>query len=461
MIGVGLVATLLAPCAPDTAEPTSERASGGTRVREVEPRPLIVDPPTPSEPKVPDPELQRLEPSIHSALTPPVVARLRAVDAESSHRDDYFAKMGGSSIQSHAFLHCFARDGDNLDLAEHASLAPTLEHFRAGRAAGSNPFSRESIAARVGWSLRQGLTGRPSRILQEVRETNARYALLFFGGNDVQGRNPRTFVERLERAMEQLLGRGVIPILGATTPRGDDEQMDQWARRFNRLSRGVAMAWQVPFVDFYQALEPLPGRGLAGDGVHPNTLLDGGRGRACVFHDKGRQHGSNQRNLRTLESLDRIHRVVSGSQGALDPEPRPLYGEGSASSPLRLVSVPYGERSTAVEATLDGYGCEGAPALGGPERVYRVRTSSPMELEVNVFVEGERNAHVVLLGADADPATCVALGDSELRVSLAAGVHHLVVEWPEAEAASATVVIDVPASDGAYSNELLGGRRGR
>lgn len=441
----------LAPCATppertesaQAAEPTgAERSTQGplevAASAEEELR-LIPDPP-------PDPALTWVPPAIHSALTPAVVRRLRELRAAADRRDDVFIKLGGSSVESRAFLHCFAYDGDNLDLADHGELAETLAFFRGGNAAGSNPFARESAAARVGWSLRQGLAGRPSHALQEARATDGRFALVFFGGNDVQARRPRRFAERLERMLDQLLDRGLIPIVGATTPRGDDPEMDGWARRYNRISRAIAQAWQVPYLDFYVAQDPLPGRGLAGDGVHPNTLVEGGRGRACVLTEEGLEHGSNQRNLRTLELLDRLRRTVLLGEGAPDPEPRAMRGDGSAASPLRLTRIPFGERVTPGEGSaLSAYGCEGSEPSGGPERIYRLRVEEETALEVNVFAD--EGARIYLLGPQVDPLACAAHGGEDLEVTLARGVHHLVIELSPAQEEPVTIVIDRPVGD--------------
>jgi len=449
-LGLSVAAiSALAPCATPPEPTESARAPEPTGAE----RPAPVEPPSPAEEEIrlvpdppPDPALTWVAPAIHSGLTPAIVARLRELHAAADHRDDVFIKLGGSSVESRAFLHCFAYDGDNLDLADHGELAETLAFFRGGNAGGSNPFARESGAAQVGWSLRQGLAGRPSRALQEARATDARFALVFFGGNDVQARRPRSFAERLERMLDQLLDRGLIPIVGATSPRGDDPEMDGWAKRYNRVSRAIAQAWQVPYLDFYVAQDALPGRGLAGDGVHPNTLLEGGRGRACVMTEEGLQHGSNQRNLRTLELLDRLRRTVILGEGAPDPHPRPMVGDGSAASPLHLTRIPFGERVAPGEGSaLTAYGCEGAEPSGGPERVYRIRVEEETALEVNVFAD--EGARTYLLGAEADPLTCAAHGGEDLEVTLARGVHHLVVELSPEQEDPVTIVIDRPVAD--------------
>jgi len=425
-----------------TSAQTGEQTEAGERTR---PPPVAEpeEPETDVEPE-PAPPLRRRPPRIHSRLSPSTVAHLRAIAATADLRDDVFAKMGGSSIESFAYLHCFASDR-HLDLGGREELRPTIEFFRGGRAdRRHNPFRRRSLAAHKGWSLRHGLTGRPTRIVRELRATRARYALLLFGGNDVQARNPRRFGTQLEKTVETLVHRGVVPVLGSTSPRGDDPAMDLWARRYNRISRGIARAWDLPYINFYLALEALPRHGLARDGVHSNVLLDGGRGRPCVFTEEGLQRGMNVRNLRTLESLHRL-RSVLGGQAAPDPEPERPTGEGTAASPLHVASAPFAERRGAADlsASLDGYSCEGSASADGPERVYRVLLGEPTTLWLSTLAR-RGTARVYVLGAELDPASCVASGE-ELEIELGPGVHHIVAELqPEGDGASLTFMLDYP-----------------
>ncbi len=441
-LGLGLIA----PCGnPNPAIGTPAPQTGAERPPTTERTPPMASPPAETEPeplRAPDPPLAQRPRHVHGRLSPRTVERLRQIAARAELREDVFAKMGGSSIESLAYLHCFGTDR-NLDLGGREALRPTVEFFRRGRAGGRrDPFRRQSLAAHKGWSLRHGLTGRPSRIIQELRATRARYALVLFGGNDVQARNPRRFGEQLEKVLESIVGRGVVPVLGSTSPRGDDPMMDVWARRYNRMSHGIARAWALPYIDFYLAQQELPNRGLAGDGVHSNVLLEGGRGRACVFTEEGLERGMNMRNLRTLESLHRLRAVMAGEPPP-DPEPEPSVGEGTAASPLRVAYAPFAEHLLApsLGASLDGYGCEGAGPAPGPERVYRVRVEEPTRLWFSTLAR-RGTSRVFVLGAEPDPASCVAAG-SEVEVELSPGVHHIVAELqPQREDATLTFMLD-------------------
>ncbi|MEM9862105.1 MAG: SGNH/GDSL hydrolase family protein [Myxococcota bacterium] len=469
---VGLL--LLAPCAPAPAVVAPSSQSGSeTPARPSEATPsaeaVSTQDPTPTSVEAPfePPTLHRRTLALVSEATPAMDEALARIAARRERNDQVFAKMGGSSVESRAFLHCFSRDR-GLNLAEHEALRPVLEHFRSGRIGRDDPFERESLVAQVGWSLRQGLTGRPTRAIQEINATRARFALAFWGGNDVQGRNPRRYAERLIQLIESLEQRGVIPLLAATTPRGDEPSMDGWARRYNVITRGIAEALHLPYVDFYAALADLPNRGLAGDGVHPNVALDGGRSFPCDFSEERLQRGQNQRNLRTLQLLGIAHASMlrglsagaedregetnpsanedpaaapnGGSLAAQSAPPRPAANGGGESAPDAALGseptpaaeaqywidgVPY---STVVhgESERASYACEGADGLTGPERVFHLRIEESVALEARL-VRGEGT--VIFLGRDEDG--CISRGRNALSMVLEPGDHRIVVESDE------------------------------
>ncbi|MGB5503850.1 MAG: SGNH/GDSL hydrolase family protein [Polyangiales bacterium] len=226
-------------------------------------------------------------------------------------RDDAFSKMGGSSVASRAFLHCFATP--YVELGEHGDLAETVEYFAAGR---RNSFNRESDAAGVSWNLRYVLGGRPANFRNELERTQARWALILFGGNDAQNENERVYFKRLVYLVEELAAMGVVPVLGAALPRRNSYK-DRWIGRFNAITEAVAKHWSLPYIDYHAALSALPRKGLARDGVHPNVLGQGGLQAACQLTEKGLRYGNNLRNLLTLEMLDAVRKAVgAGDSGS-------------------------------------------------------------------------------------------------------------------------------------------------
>ncbi len=238
-------------------------------------------------------------------LDPAVAANVLGIYARNpALRDDMFAKMGGSSVVSKAFLYCFA--APYVDLGEHTDLQETIDHFRTGQ---RNSFNRRSLAAGVSWNLRYALGGRPANFREEIDATDARWALVLFGGNDAQNRNERVYARRLVYLVEKLAAMGVVPVLGSASPRLNKTK-DRWIRRFNAITQAVATHWKFPYVDYHTAMTELRRKGLARDGVHPNVLGRGGVRQACRLTEKGLQYGNNLRNFLTLKMLDALRRVV-------------------------------------------------------------------------------------------------------------------------------------------------------
>ncbi|MEM7137629.1 MAG: SGNH/GDSL hydrolase family protein [Myxococcota bacterium] len=259
-------------------------------------------------------------------LRPEVEANIIEIRARSTElTDDVFAKMGGSSVESKAFLHCLATP--YVDLAGREDLQETIDFFNVAR---KNAFNRRSLAAGVSWNLRYALGGRPANFRKEIRDSDARWALVFFGANDAQNQNERIYLKRLVYLIEELEQMGVVPVLGAASPRRGKTR-DLWIQRFNAITEAVALHWNLPYVDYYGAMKVLPRRGLARDGVHPNVMGRGGARAACQFTDEGLRYGNNVRNLMTLQMLDQLRRLAST---APLPEDHGEFDEADLGEPL-------------------------------------------------------------------------------------------------------------------------------
>ena len=361
-----------------------------------------------------------------SPITARMVAAMRAIAARApERRADVFAKMGGSSVVNRGFLHCFDPSEGDVDLAGRDALLPSLAFFRAGRVNTRSPFTRTSLAAAVGWSIRQGMGGRPPYVVQELRATNARWGLAFFGSNDVMGKNAHQFAARLDRLVSVLSAEGVVPVLGATYPRvARDAAMNEQVRRYNRVSAALAQAMGLPYVDFHQAMLPLPGRGLAADGYHPNSYTVGPRSRACDFTETGLRFGNNQRNLLTLTTLDALRRTVVEGEAPSSTE-LPTAGEGTRASPLRVRTLPFAARVLVSEFAEQEGGsvCEGAGRVG-PRHVARVRLDADTRVRVSAVSMGALEMHLEIVRPD---GSCVGGGTDEEVVTLPAGTSEIAI----------------------------------
>ena len=362
-----------------------------------------------------------------SPLTPFAVARLRAAMAvDATLNDDVFAKVGASSTVSTSFLYCFA--GNGVDLDGRDELSETIAHFSAGDAAGTTPWRRESGAAVVGWSARNVLAGDPSALDTELDRLRPRFAVVMYGTNDIQRRDPDGYYGDLMTLNRQLLGRGVLPVFSSIMPRDDDPSADALVPTYNAIVRGVAQHFQVPFVDLHQPLLSLPDHGLGPDHLHCNAYAGG----ACVFTDEGLLHGYNWRNLLTIQALDRLVRSVLGDAEAPDPPQPERRFAGTAADPVRITTLPFTDARDTRDfgpSALDAYpGCAAAQDESGPEVVYRLDLDAPATVQAFVADEGDVDVDLHLLGDATDPGTCLQRDHRGFAASLAAGTWYFVVD---------------------------------
>ena len=210
-------------------------------------------------------------------LSDAVTEHVREIHARNAELlDDAFSKMGGSSVASKAFLYCFATP--HVELNDHQELAGTVDYFNTGR---RNSFNRQSQAAGVSWNLRYVLGGRPANFRQELAATQARWALILFGGNDAQNENERIYLRRLVYLVEQLEEMGVVPILGSALPRRNTYK-DRWIRRFNAITEAVAEHWSLPYIDYHGAMTALPTQRLSPRWRAPKCIGAGRRSKPHV-----------------------------------------------------------------------------------------------------------------------------------------------------------------------------------
>ena len=368
----------------------------------------------------------------HSPITPALAAHLRDIAArDPAQRESVFAKIGDSQTVSTNFVYCFA--GSRIDLAGRTQLQSTIDHFVSGNAAGANPYVRVSLAATVGWSAWAALAGSPSPLSQEVSAIVPRYAVIMFGTNDLQNRDPYRYAGNLLDIADLLVAAGIIPLFTSVPPRDDDAAADLWVPRYNAIVRGVAQSRQVPFIDLERELRPLPNHGVGPDGIHLESLVTSTGSMPCAFSATGLQHGANIRNFLTLESLDRARRALSDpSAMAPDPSAPFLAGSGTAADPFVVASLPVTDaRNTAVAGTraISTYpGCAAPQDESGPDIVYRFVATRPVRVRAMVFDRGSVDTDVHVLGGAIDGASCIARDDRGIVLDLVPGTYHFVVD---------------------------------
>lgn len=357
-------------------------------------------------------EVLYVEGAIHSPITPALVERLQALAA---HSPDVFAKVGDSITASDDFFDCF--DGGAVELGSHGSLASTIAYF-------DGSFERTSLAAVGGTTSQDAMTGAPCPLDQELDAIDPRYAVVLFGTNEVRyGWAVDAYGVALWNLVDRISARGTIPILSTMSANVGYPEADARIPTFNRVVRAIAQGYGIPLIDLHLALEPLPGRGISGDGLHPSTAPSG----ACRLTADGLSYGYNMRNLISVEALSRARAAVAGT--ALNAVAPTRGGHGLHADPFvaTLPLVDLGDTSSGDPAIDHGCGTVGS----AHEIVYRLQLASSTTLA----------AHV--MGRDVDPevhvihdGTCVASGDRSATVTVGAG--------------TVTIVVDAGADDGRF-----------
>jgi GDSL-like Lipase/Acylhydrolase family len=244
----------------------------------------------------------------HSPMTAPVVERLRQVLAVSPGRRDVFAKIGDSNTANTTFLTCLA--GGDVELGARADLAATRAFFGGRADDRRTSFDRTSLSATKGWLAGQVVAGSPSPLVREIDAVTPAFAVVMLGTNDDRPGGVEVFARNLPRVVDGALARGVIPLLSTLPPRNDAPAADARVLELNRVIRALAESRQVPLMDLYAALLPLPRHGLVADGIHLASVWESGTPRACRFTPAALEKGMNVRNLLVLEALDRARRFL-------------------------------------------------------------------------------------------------------------------------------------------------------
>ncbi|MCD4687276.1 MAG: SGNH/GDSL hydrolase family protein [Anaerolineae bacterium] len=215
------------------------------------------------------------------------------------------SKAGDCNSTEWMFLHAFGTA--QYQLGEYGTLQSVVDQFAAS-------FDYRTYAAHNGlnvlavhdplWAIATACEGGETPLQCEYRVHNPSVAVIMFGTNDLLVLTPEQFDRNLRRTIHETIQAGIIPVL-STFPRYI--QHPEHTILFNQVVVRVALDFNVPLINLWLALEPLPGHGIDDDGFHLNGPITG----AGDFISEANLHtGYPMRNLVTLQTLDVIWREV-------------------------------------------------------------------------------------------------------------------------------------------------------
>ncbi len=386
-----------------------------------------------------------------SPIDDAIALRLRAIAARGTGRGTVFSKVGdsistnGPGIGGGNFLNCF--DGPiegtvswetNVRLGPYSALAPTIMHFRSTLIGADDSWTRPSLATRISMTARWAINGTPSPLEQELTAANPRYAIVMYGSNDIGfvgapytlAEGAEYFENNMRTITDRLIAAGVIPLLTTMPP---DAAALRIVPVYAGVVRGIAQGRQIPLIDYTRELLALgPPHGLASDGTHPTCAAYN----SCCWFDAVSlsRHGYNVRNLITLQALERMHQVFELGVPRLDPFAAHLTGDGSTSSPFVISQLPFGELRDLRASTFrptEALSCAGAPAVVGPQNLYRLVLNRTTSLRV-VLVDGITRQQRISLLSSPSLSSCRQSASRIIATTLPAGTYYLAVNAPGA-----------------------------
>jgi len=378
--------------------------------------------------------------AVTSPVTEHVAERLRAIAGANATREPHvFMKVGDSHTVSTNLLYCFAGAAQpkyQLALDGREALLPSIDHFRQGSIAGSTPFDRPSSAAMVGKTASWAISGNPAPVEQEITASNARFAFVSYGSNDMQmgvtfATAAYPFYSNLSQLLDQLEQAGIVPIVAGLPPRGDPSAA-LWATTYDSITRGIAEARQLPYLSMYVGTKGLPNQGLVSDGLHGNVYVTGGSAQPCVFTPTALKYNYNFRNLESIQQLDVVKRVVLDSAAAPDAPIVGPTGDGKVASPIVIDALPFthaADTKSGGETLIDQYsGCASSANESGPEHYYQLEITQTTPIRAMLFDRSGVDVDLHLLSGGTNGAACVERHDRLIERTLAPGTYTLVVD---------------------------------
>lgn len=222
---------------------------------------------------------------------------------ELGNNSQAFSKVGDCGSTPAWFLGDFDSGPRFYRLGEHNDLEEVIQEFQGS-------YGRTSLAAKSGfnassifsllWANREICQPDETPLACEYRVHKPSFAFIMLGSNDVYHQD--SFEPQMRRIIEYSIENGVIPILST---KADNLEGDG---SLNATIVRLAVEYELPLLNYWRAVQPLPNQGLQEDEVHitwgPNRFDD----------QEVMRKGWPWRNLTALQTLDATWRAATSTQ---------------------------------------------------------------------------------------------------------------------------------------------------
>jgi len=229
--------------------------------------------------------------------------------ARETPRDAHmFSKVGDSMTASPYFLVPFG--AGEYDLGEFADLEAVVSYFGAQvDDAGNTAFNRVNYANALGfstaaaldttWAVADECEPNETPLGCEYRVSNAAFALIMFGTNDVMAFDATLFDYFMRLVILDTIAADVVPVLYTMPIRPEAPEL---SAVFNQIILKIAADYDLPVINLVVALEPLPNGGVDLDDTLHLTYPEP-PGSVAEFTEENLGAGYTVRNLVTLQAL--------------------------------------------------------------------------------------------------------------------------------------------------------------
>lgn len=236
------------------------------------------------------------------------------------NRADVFTKVGDSDTTSGDYLQPIGLGAQYCELGSYDYLQSTIDLYSTPPLNGiRTSFSNTSVAAINGltmvaaldpfWTDSPACNNGESPLDCEYRLVEPSVSVIMLGRMDVTYFDEAFYRENAVRVIEDSINRGIIPILTTFVVLPDNFAWEN-SLEFNATLVDLATEYDIPLINLWRAVQPLPRFGIGPDLTHLHHQLE----QFCNFTGAETQLGGTLRNLLTLQALDLIRQSTLNSE---------------------------------------------------------------------------------------------------------------------------------------------------